>query len=193
MEQLVRKEAKKVGFSRGGYSTKGNNRYHLGIMYELAGASFEADKLTLVSDFASFGTNDLTQTTMGWSREDGSATFLPVYVSHKIIEEDPFVTIAKDGPVAKAMAHAVLLARGAKTDYEFGICGEHAADPASLEICYSVGLSNVSPAPNQVPIAWLTSAQLSLTREHGSMLNEYSVKISTGFNKLSKNTTKIVS
>jgi len=152
-------------------------------MYELSGASFVADSLAQISDFGSFGTNDLTQTTMGWSREDGSATFMPRYVGQGIVSEDPFITIDKDGPVAKAMAHAVLLARAAKPNYEFGICGEHAADPASLEVCYGVGLTNVSPAPNQVPIAWLRSAQLSLTKEYGSMLNEYAVKASTSFSK----------
>ena len=186
MEQLVRAEAEKLGFSRGGYSSKSDNRYRLGIMYELAGASLEADNLAQVSDFGSFGTNDLTQTTMGWSREDGSATFMPRYVSQGIVDEDPFITIDKDGPVAKAMAHAVLLARTAKPDYEFGICGEHAADPASLEVCYGVGLTNVSPAPNQVPLAWLRSAQLSLTKEHGSMLNEYAVKTLTSFSKFTE-------
>ncbi len=191
MEQLVREEAEKVGFIRVGYSSNGDNRYYLGIMYELAGAAFEADNLTRVSDFGSFGTNDLTQTTMGWSREDGSATFMPTYVSQKIVDEDPFITIAKSGPVAKAMAHAVLLAKVAKPDYEFGICGEHAADPASLEVCYGIGLSNVSPAPNQVPIAWLKSAQLSLTREHGSMLSEYAAKISTSFSKFMKTANKV--
>ena len=165
MEQLVRTEAENLGFSRGGYSFKGDNRYRLGIMYELAGASFEAYNLARVSDFGSFGTNDLTQTTMGWSREDGSATFMPGYIRHGIVKEDPFITIDKDGPVAKAMAHAVSLARAAKPGYDFGICGEHAADPASLEVCYDIGLTNVSPAPNQVPIAWLKSAQLSLTKE----------------------------
>jgi pyruvate,orthophosphate dikinase len=181
MERLVRKEAEKPGFSRGGYSSNGDNRYRLGIMYELSGASFEADNLARVSDFGSFGTNDLTQTTMGWSREDGSATFMPRYISEEIIGEDPFITIDKEGPVAKAMAHAVLFARAAKPDYEFGICGEHAADPASLEICYGIGLTNVSPAPNQVPIAWLRSAQLSLTEEYGSILKEYAVKASASF------------
>ncbi len=186
MEQLVRAEAKKLGFSRGVYSSKSDNRYRLGIMYELAGASLEADNLAQASDFGSFGTNDLTQTTMGWSREDGSATFMPRYVSQGIVDEDPFITIDKDGPVAKAMAHAVLLARTAKPDYEFGICGEHAADPASLEVCYGVGLTNVSPAPNQVPLAWLRSAQLSLTKEHGNMLNEYAVKTLTSFNKFTE-------
>ncbi len=192
MEQLVREEAEKVGFNRGGRSSKSDNRYCLGIMYELSGASFEADNLTRVSDFGSFGTNDLTQTTMGWSREDGSATFMPTYVSQEIVKEDPFVTIDKDGPVAKAMAHAVLLARAAKPDYEFGICGEHAADPASIEVCYGVGLSNVSPAPNQVPIAWLKSAQLSLTKKHGSMLNEYAVKASNSFSKFTNTTNEVV-
>jgi len=186
MEQLVREEAEKLGFSRGGYSSPGNNRYCLGIMYELAGASFEADNLAQISDFGSFGTNDLTQTTMGWSREDGSATFMPRYVKERIVDEDPFITIDKDGPVAKAMAHAVLLARAAKPDYEFGICGEHAADPTSLEVCYGVGLTNVSTAPNQVPIAWLKCAQLSLTEEHGGMLKAYVVKASTSFSKFTE-------
>jgi len=186
MERLVREEAEKLGFSRGGDSSKGDNRYRLGIMYELSGASFEADNLAQVSDFGSFGTNDLTQTTMGWSREDGSATFMPRYVRERIVAEDPFITIDKDGPVAKAMTHAVLLARGAKPDYEFGICGEHAADPASLKVCYGVGLTNVSPAPNQVPIAWLTSAQLSLTEEYGSMLKEYVLKASASFSKFTE-------
>ena len=153
MELLVGAEAERLGFSRGGYSSKGDNRYRLGIMFELSGASFEADNLAQVSDFGSFGTNDLTQTTMGWSREDGNASFMPRYVNQGIVDKDPFITIDQNGPVAKAMVWAVLLARSAKPDYELGICGEHAADPTSLEVCYRVGLVNISPAPNQVPMA----------------------------------------
>jgi len=183
MARLVKREADKLGFSRGGNSTAGDNRYRLGIMYELSGASFEASDLARLSDFGSFGTNDLTQTIMGWSREDGSTTFMPRYIKERVVTEDPFITIDKKGPVAKAMSHAVLLARAVKADYEFGICGEHAADPASLEICYGVGLNNVSPGPNQVPIAWLRSAQLSLTEEYGAMLRGYSSRFCRIFRK----------
>ncbi|MFH0846902.1 MAG: pyruvate, phosphate dikinase [Chloroflexota bacterium] len=170
---LVAEEAENCGFNRGGNSEAGDNRYRLGIMFELAGASFEADNLAQFSDFGSFGTNDLTQTVMGWSREDGSTTFLPRYLEAEIIKEDPFITIDRSGPVAKAMALAVLQARSVKPDYEFGICGEHAADPDSLEVCYGLGLNNVSPGPNQVPIAWLKLAQLLLTQEFGGFLKEY--------------------
>ncbi len=177
--RLVIEEAENCGFNRGGYSGKGDNRYRLGIMFELAGASFEADNLAQHSDFGSFGTNDLTQTVMGWSREDGSTTFLPRYLEEGIIKEDPFITIDSNGPVAKAMALAVLRARADRPDYEFGICGEHAADPDSLEVCYGLGLNNVSPGPNQVPIAWLKLAQLALNpdgrKPYGWMLKDYAI------------------
>jgi pyruvate, orthophosphate dikinase len=171
--RIVIEEANDMGFRRGGKSAARDNRYHFGIMYELAGACFEASSLAAASDFGSFGTNDLSQSVMGWSREDGSTTFMPKYIETGIIASDPFITIDKDGPVAKAMCLAVLQARSVKPDYEFGICGEHAADPDSLEICYGVKLTNVSPGPNQVPIAWLRSAQLSLTEGYGWMLMRF--------------------
>ncbi len=173
IEKIVREEAEKHGFMPGDSSSKGKNRYKFGIMYELAGACYNADELAGVTDFGSFGTNDLTQTTKGWSREDGDTTFLPVYIKEGIVPENPFITIDKKGPVSKAMMHAVALARSTRPDYELGICGEHAADPASLEVCYGLGLNNVSPGPNQVPIAWLRSAQLSLTQEYGAMAKAY--------------------
>ncbi len=172
---IVIEEANDMGFRRGGKSAARDNRYHFGIMFELAGASFEASSLAASSDFGSFGTNDLSQSVMGWSREDGSTTFMPKYIENGIIASDPFITIDKDGPVAKAMCLAVLQARSVKPDYEFGICGEHAADPDSLEICYGVKLTNVSPGPNQVPIAWLRSAQLSLTQTYGWMLDKFAL------------------
>jgi pyruvate,orthophosphate dikinase len=171
--RIVIDEAIDKGFQRGGKSGQGENHYHFGIMFELAGASFEASSLAEVSDFGSFGTNDLSQSVLGWSREDGSTTFMPKYIENGIIRNDPFITIDKDGPVAKAMCLAVLQARSVKPDFEFGICGEHAADPDSLEICYGVKLTNVSPGPNQVPIAWLRAAQLSLTQKYGGMLEEF--------------------
>lgn len=170
---MVKEEAGKLGFSRGGFSSEGDNRYLLGVMFELAGASFMAAELAQVSDFGSFGTNDLTQTTMGWSREDGNETFMPVYVEKGIVKADPFVTIDKEGSVARAMAHAVLLARSVKPDFEIGICGAHAADPESLKVCFGMRLNNVSPSPNQVPIAWLISAQQSMAKKPGGMLEEY--------------------
>jgi pyruvate,orthophosphate dikinase len=173
--RVVIEEANDMGFKRGGRSTRGDNHYHFGIMFELAGASFEASSLAAASDFGSFGTNDLSQSVLGWSREDGSTTFMPKYIESGIIRSDPFITIDKDGPVAKAMCLAVLQARSVKPDYEFGICGEHAADPDSLEICYGVKLTNVSPGPNQVPIAWLRSAQLSLTQKYGWMLDRFAL------------------
>jgi pyruvate,orthophosphate dikinase len=181
---VVIEEANDLGFKRGGNSTRGDNRYHFGIMFELAGASFEAASLARASDFGSFGTNDLSQSVMGWSREDGSTTFMPKYIENGIIRSDPFVTIDKDGPVAKAMCLAVLQARSVKPDYEFGICGEHAADPDSLEICYGIRLTNVSPGPNQVPIAWLRSAQLSLTQEYGGMLERFALSCVRNFSKV---------
>jgi pyruvate,orthophosphate dikinase len=173
--RVVIEEANDMGFKRGGKSAAGDNRYHFGIMFELAGASFEASSLAASSDFGSFGTNDLSQSVLGWSREDGSTTFMPKYIENGIIASDPFITIDKDGPVAKAMCLAVLQARSVKPDYDFGICGEHAADPESLEICYGVKLTNVSPGPNQVPIAWLRSAQLSLTQKYGWMLEKFAL------------------
>ncbi len=160
--QLIEEEAGNQGFKRGGSSRQGDYRYRLGIMYETAAACFEAASLAKITDFGSFGTNDLTQTVLGWSREDGSTTFMPAYLEKEITKGDPFITLDKDGPVAKAMAYAIKEARKVNPEYEFGICGEHAADPASLKVCHAFGLNNVSPAPNQVPVAWLVLAQQSL-------------------------------
>ncbi|MDO8556244.1 MAG: putative PEP-binding protein [Nanoarchaeota archaeon] len=159
--KVLDREAPKYGFSRYG-SSKAGGQYKLGIMFETAAACLEADKLARTADFGSFGTNDLTQTVLGWSREDGNETFAPVYIAKKIVAADPFAVIDKDGPVAKLMQVAVAGARRVKSDFEFGICGSHGSNPESLEVCYALGLDNVSPVPNQVPLAWLKSAQLSL-------------------------------
>jgi len=105
-------------------------------------------------------------------------------VEEAIVKEDPFITIDKNGPVAKAMALAVIQARAVKPDFDMGICGEHAADPASLEVAYGVKLTNVSPGPNQVPIAWLRSAQLSVTAEYGGILREFAKNLSENFTKV---------
>ena len=160
--KLAEKEAARLNFQRGGSSSASDNRYLLGIMYETSAACLQSEQLARVSDFGSFGTNDLTQTTKGISREDGADSFLPEYIRQGILKKDPFGTINAEGAVAKAMHIGVSSARGVRSDYEFGICGRHAGDPDSLKVCYKLGLDNVSPGPNQVPIAWLILAQESL-------------------------------
>ena len=182
--KIVEEEANVLDYVRGGSSSKGNNRYRLGIMYETPGSVSMASELAEITDFGSFGTNDLTQTVLGWSREDGDTTFMPSYIAKRIVEENPFIRIDENGPVAKQVLHAVLMARSINPDYDFGVCGEHAANPKSLEVFYRARLTNVSPGPNQVPIAWLKSAQLSLTEEPGSMLKKYASDTMSSFQKV---------
>jgi pyruvate,orthophosphate dikinase len=112
------------------------------------------------AEFFSFGTNDLTQTTYGLSRDD-AGKFLPDYVRAGIIEKDPFVTLDQDG-VGQLINIATLKGRKTRSDIKLGICGEHGGDPSSIEFCHNLGLDYVSCSPYRVPIARLAAAQAAI-------------------------------
>jgi len=134
--------------------------YLVGTMIELPRAALTADEIAEVSDFFSFGTNDLTQTTFGLSRDD-AGRFLPTYVESGILAADPFQTIDQKG-VGKLMQIGVELGRRAKPKLKIGICGEHGGDPESVEFCHGAGLNYVSCSPFRVPIARLAATQAAL-------------------------------
>ncbi|MDP6518019.1 MAG: pyruvate, phosphate dikinase, partial [Alphaproteobacteria bacterium] len=134
--------------------------YLIGTMIELPRACLRAGELAGNADFFSFGTNDLTQTTFGISRDD-SAQFLSAYQEQGLLEHDPFVTIDVDG-VGELVRMAVARGREARPDIKLGICGEHGGDPASVRFCHRIGLDYVSCSPYRVPIARLAAAQAAL-------------------------------
>ena len=136
---------------------EGKIDYKIGTMIEFPRAALTADELAKEAEFMSFGTNDLTQTTLGFSRDD-AVRFIPSYVTKGIFEKDPFQTIDQDG-VGKIMRMTVEKARSVKPEIDMGICGEHGGDPASVKFCHKIGLSNVSCSPYRVPIAILAAAQ----------------------------------
>ena len=134
--------------------------FMIGTMIELPRAALRADKIANAADFFSFGTNDLTQTAIGISRDD-AARFLDEYVKKDIFEQDPFVSIDQEG-VGELMKIGVERGRLTRPDIKLGICGEHGGDPASVEFCHSLGLDYVSCSPFRVPIARLAAAQAAL-------------------------------
>ena len=138
-------------------------KYKVGTMIEIPRAALTADEMATVADFFSFGTNDLTQMTFGFSRDD-AGKFLGAYYDNKIYENDPFARLDQTG-VGKLVEMAVKLGRGANPDLHLGICGEHGGDPASVEFCHRVGLDYVSCSPFRVPIARLAAAQAALKNE----------------------------
>jgi pyruvate,orthophosphate dikinase len=137
--------------------------YSVGVMIELPRAAIRADELAANADFFSFGTNDLTQTTFGISRDD-YGRFLGAYLDKGVLEKDPFVTLDQEG-VGELIRIAVERGRKARPDVKLGICGEHGGDPASIGFCDRVGLDYVSCSPYRVPIARLAAAQAVLGRE----------------------------
>jgi pyruvate,orthophosphate dikinase len=134
--------------------------YTIGTMIELPRAALTADKIAEVADFFSFGTNDLTQTTFGLSRDD-AGKFLPHYVEAGILPKDPFVSLDTEG-VGALVRIAAERGRQTKPNLKLGICGEHGGDPASIAFCESVGLDYVSCSPYRVPVARLAAAQAAL-------------------------------
>jgi pyruvate, orthophosphate dikinase len=134
--------------------------YLVGTMIEIPRAAVLADQIAQYAEFFSFGTNDLTQTTMGLSRDDYTK-FSGAYEKLKIFKADPFQTIDQEG-VGKVIEMGIKLGREAKADLDIGICGEHGGDPASVEFCYRVGMNYVSCSPYRVPIARLAAAQAAL-------------------------------
>ncbi len=134
--------------------------YHVGTMIELPRAALQAGKIAETAEFFSFGTNDLTQTTLGMSRDD-SGPFLEVYRAKGIYEQDPFASLDVDG-VGELIKIAKERGRATRADIKLGICGEHGGDPASIQFCQKVGLDYVSCSPYRVPIARLAAAQAAL-------------------------------
>ncbi|WP_339743193.1 pyruvate, phosphate dikinase [uncultured Maricaulis sp.] len=143
--------------------TGGKPKYLIGTMIELPRACLMAGEIAKDAEFFSFGTNDLTQTTFGLSRDDASK-FLGDYLEAGILEKDPFVTIDRDG-VGELVRIAAERGRKTRPDLKVGICGEHGGDPASIEFCEEVGLDYVSCSPYRVPIARLAAAQANLRRQ----------------------------
>ena len=138
-------------------------QYHIGTMIEIPRAALTADKIAEEAEFFSFGTNDLTQMTFGFSRDD-AGKFLDSYYKAKIYESDPFARLDQDG-VGQLVKMAVEKGRSTRADLKCGICGEHGGDPSSVEFCHKIGLNYVSCSPFRVPIARLAAAQAALNNK----------------------------
>jgi pyruvate,orthophosphate dikinase len=137
--------------------------YKVGTMIEIPRAALMADEIAEEAEFFSFGTNDLTQMTFGFSRDD-AGKFLQDYYSSKIYESDPFAHLDQNG-VGQLIAMAAEKGRRVRPDIHLGICGEHGGDPASIEFCHKVGLDYVSCSPFRVPIARLAAAQAAINNK----------------------------
>jgi len=141
--------------------------YTIGTMIEVPRAALLADEVAAQAEFFSFGTNDLTQTTLGFSRDDAEGKFIPAYLEKKIFTDSPFVVLDRFG-VGKLMKMAVELGRTTKPDLLIGICGEHGGEPSSIEFCHLAGLNFVSCSPFRVPIARLAAAQAKVNNMPGA-------------------------
>jgi pyruvate, orthophosphate dikinase len=148
--EAIRKEGKKVP------------NYLIGTMIELPRAALRAGEIAETAEFFSFGTNDLTQTTLGVSRDD-AATFLTEYLARGLIKRDPFVTIDREG-VGELVKIGVQRGRSTRAKLKLGICGEHGGDPDSIRFCHEAGLDYVSCSPFRVPVARLAAAQAALIK-----------------------------
>jgi pyruvate,orthophosphate dikinase len=153
--EIVHRVAKEVAKER-----KTKLRYLVGTMIEIPRAALAAERIAEDAEFFSFGTNDLTQTALGMSRDD-SGSFLPTYLEHEIVTTNPFASIDQDG-VGELMKIARDRARKTRKDIKLGICGEHGGEPKSVKFCHSIGLDYVSCSPFRVPIARLAAAQAAL-------------------------------
>jgi len=160
-EEVARRVAKEV-FKEQGIEVE----YLLGTMIELPRAAITADKVATVAEFFSFGTNDLTQTTFGLSRDD-AGKFLPYYLQENILSRDPFQTVDREG-VGQLMKWGVERGRSTRDNLKVGICGEHGGEPSSVEFCHEIGMNYVSCSPFRIPIARLAAAQAALKEKEGS-------------------------
>jgi pyruvate,orthophosphate dikinase len=147
-EEVFREKGKKV-------------KYHVGTMIELPRACLVADEIAKEAEFFSFGTNDLTQTTFGFSRDDINKV-LPTYLKEGILKQDPFASIDRDG-VGELVSIGMERGRKTRPGLEVGICGEHGGDPSSVEFCHKVGMDYVSCSPFRVKTALLAAAQAGAT------------------------------
>jgi len=163
-----------------------NLKYEVGTMIEIPRAALTADDIAKEAEFFCFGTNDLTQMTFGFSRDD-AGKFLPSYYENKIYESDPFARLDTVG-VGKLMEMAVKLGKGERSDLHCGICGEHGGDPSSIEFCHAIGLDYVSCSPYRVPIARLAAAQANIKnpRDIGEKINKAFTDLGKGLKGLFK-------
>jgi pyruvate,orthophosphate dikinase len=159
MRKLVVETAEKVQEEAGiGFE------YQVGTMIEIPRAALTADQIAEEADFFSFGTNDLTQTTFGYSRDDAEGKFLQTYIEEKVLPENPFAVLDRDG-VGKLIETGVKLGRQVKPNLKTGICGEHGGEKSSIEFCYEAGLNYVSCSPFRVPLARLAAAQATIRHQ----------------------------
>ena len=157
-EDIVRATAEKV------FEEKGDKiDYLVGTMIEIPRAALTADEIAQSAEFFSFGTNDLTQMTFGYSRDD-AGKFLPVYLEKNILKVDPFQALDQTG-VGQLIEMAVKKGRKTRKNIKLGICGEHGGEPSSIEFCHRVGLDYVSCSPYRVPIARLAAAQAVIRKK----------------------------
>ena len=154
-EKIIRAEAAKV-FAEEGIEVS----FKVGTMIEIPRAALTADKIASRAEYFSFGTNDLTQMTFGYSRDD-IASFLPVYLEQKILAVDPFQVLDQNG-VGQLIDMAVKRGRSVRPNLKCGICGEHGGEPSSVKFCHRVGLDYVSCSPFRVPIARIAAAQAAV-------------------------------
>lgn len=145
--------------------------YTVGTMIEIPRAALTADQIAEEADFFSFGTNDLTQTTYGFSRDDAEGKFLQNYIENKVLPENPFAVLDQEG-VGKLVEMGVTLGRQTKPELKTGICGEHGGEKQSIDFCYKMGLDYVSCSPYRVPLARLAAAQATIRHEKNKVENE---------------------
>jgi pyruvate,orthophosphate dikinase len=143
------------------YGLRAGEDYVVGTMIELPRACFVADRLAATAEFFSFGTNDLTQTALGFSRDDVEGGFVGTYLERRIIDRSPFESIDRDG-VGALVELAVARGRAYREDIELGVCGEHGGDPDSIAFFHAAGLDYVSCSPFRLPIARVAAAQAAL-------------------------------
>ena len=136
-------------------------KINFGTMIEVVRAALTANELATTAEFFSFGTNDLTQGTFSFSREDVEGKFLPEYMEKELLERNPFQSIDVNG-VGSLIKMGVNAGRGIRSNMEVGICGEHGGDPDSIKFCHKVGLNYVSASPHRIPIALVAAAQAAI-------------------------------
>ncbi len=159
-------------------------KYEVGTMIEIPRAALTADEIAANADFFCFGTNDLTQMTFGFSRDD-AGKFLSAYYDSKIFENDPFAKLDQNG-VGKLMEMAIKLGKPVNPDLHVGICGEHGGDPTSVQFCHKIGLDYVSCSPFRVPIARLAAAQAAIAEEEEKASCSKEAKYKEAKEKLSR-------
>ncbi|KKL81295.1 hypothetical protein LCGC14_1996180, partial [marine sediment metagenome] len=138
--------------------------YKFGTMIEVPRAALTADEIAIEAEFFSFGTNDLTQMTYGFSRDDAEGKFIPVYLNKEILENNPFEILDQEG-VGKLMKIAIKLGKKARPDLKIGICGEHGGEPSSIKFSHSIGLDYVSCSPYSIPVAKIAAAQAAIEQK----------------------------